>query len=337
MEVLDTFRNLLLQVNKLVKDTNKKSVLIIQQYPKELREEAVQFPPIRESLSNIICFVSVTGPELVGEIVTMSRNVIDLIVLDTDRKRQNTGDIIDAVNRAAQPIQIPVVSYSDYETWSIAAVNFMLQVEGKHTPEVLLIGKSQLASRIILDLISRNVRLFLLKEEFSDGVSLPYDNYTNISIAAERIVFVSASESRCFDALLSCSIMENTPFLSAIGSMEFKHIYDIGLNNFPRHFICERKLSGSVFYRSDDHAGIASMIVNILESEYLVKRNLSRVAISDISVVSGGLIGDEGDVVVDNADNPSAVFGVADGLGLFKKELTEKDRGNIERIQSLLK
>ena len=78
------------------------------------------------------------------------------------------------------------------------------------------------------------------------------------------------------------------------------------------------------------------MIVNILESEYLVKRNLSRVSLADISVVSGGLIANEGDVVVDNADNPTAVFGVANGLGMFKTELTEKDKQNIEKIKSLL-
>ena len=336
MEAINYFNKQLEHVGKLVKTTNKKSVLIIQQYPKAERDTEVQFPPIRESLSNIICFVSVTNEKCIDEIISLSKGIIDLIVLDTDNKRINTDDIVASTYKAAKVQEIPVVAYSDYETWSIAAVNYLLQIESKPQPDVLLIGKSQLASHIILDLISRNVKVSLLKEEFGETIQVPYDNRTLISLSSDRIELVDTDTKAQYDALLSCTIIENTPCLYAIENKSFNHIYDIGLNNFTKEFIDNRKKSGCVFYRSDDHAGIASMIVNILESEYLVKRNLSRVSLADISVVSGGLIANEGDVVVDNADNPTAVFGVANGLGMFKTELTEKDKQNIEKIKSLL-
>lgn len=336
MEAINYFNKQLEHVGKLVKATNKKSVLIIQQYPKPERNTEIQFPPIRESLSNIICFVSVTNEKFIDEIISLSKGIIDLIVLDTDNKRINTDAIVSTTFKAAQLQQIPVVAYSDYETWSIAAVNYLLQIESDQQPNVLLIGKSQLASHILLDLISRNVRVSLLKEEFGEPIQIPYDNGTQISIISDNIDLIDADSKGHFDALLSCTIIENTPYLSAIENKSFNHIYDIGLNNFPKGFIEKRKKAGCVFYRSDDHAGITSMIVNILESEYLVKRNLSRVSLADISVVSGGLIANEGDVVVDNADNPTAVFGVANGVGMFKTELTEKDKQNIEKIKSLL-
>lgn len=336
MEAINYFNKQLEHVGKLVKTTNKKSVLIIQQYPKAERDTKVQFPPIRESLSNIICFVSVTNEKCIDDIISLSKGIIDLIVLDTDNKRINTDDIVASTYKAAKVQEIPVVAYSDYETWSIAAVNYLLQIESKQQPHVLLIGKSQLASHIILDLISRNVRVSLLKEEFGETIQVPYDNGTQISLSSDHIDLVDKSTKGQYDALLSCTIIEKTPCLRAIENKSFNHIYDIGLNNFTKEFIDNRKKTGCVFYRSDDHAGIASMIVNILESEYLVKRNLSRVSLADISVVSGGLIANEGDVVVDNADNPTAVFGVANGLGMFKTELTEKDKQNIEKIKSLL-
>lgn len=336
MEAINYFNKQLEQVGKLVKTTNKKSVLIIQQYPKSERNTEIQFPPIRESLSNIICFISVTNEKFIDEIMSLSKGIIDLIVLDTDNKRINTDAIVATTYKAAQLQQIPVVAYSDYETWSIAAVNYLLQIESNQQPNVLLVGKSQLASHIILDLISRNVRVSLLKEEFGESIQVPYDNCTQITLSSDHIDLVDAGTKGQFDALLSCTIIEKTPYLCAIENKSFNHIYDIGLNNFTKEFIDSRKKAGCVFYRSDDHAGIASMIVNILESEYLVKRNLSRVSLADISVVSGGLIANEGDVVVDNADNPTVVFGVANGLGMFKTELTEKDKQNVEKIKSLL-
>ena len=336
MEAINYFNKQLEQVGKLVKETNKKSVLIIQQYPKSERNTEIQFPPIRESLSNIICFVSVTNEKFIDKIISLSTGIIDLIVIDTDNKRINTDSIVATTYKAAQTHNIPVVAYSDYETWSIAAVNYLLQIESNQQPNVLLIGKSQLASHIILDLISRNVKVSLLKEEFGETIQVPYDNGTQISLNSDHIDLIDANTKGQYDCLLSCTIIEKTPYLSTIENKSFNHIYDIGLNNFTTEFIDSRKKAGCVFYRSDDHAGIASMIVNILESEYLVKRNLSRVSLADISVVSGGLIANEGDVVVDNADNPTAVFGVANGLGMFKTELTEKDKHNIEKIKSLL-
>ena len=336
MEAINYFKKQLEHVGHLVKTTNKKSVLIIQQYPKAERETSIQFPPIRESLSNIICFVSVTDKINITQVISLSENIIDLIVVDTDQKRTNSSEIINAANKAAKEHHIPIVPYSDYETWSIAAVNYLLQIEEKNLPEVLLIGKSQLASHIILDLISRGVKISLLKEEFGDTITLPYDNGSEITLVSNQVEMIGSDSVREFDALLSCTIIDKAPHLSDICKMSFKHVYDLGLNNFTKEFIEERKKAGCVFYRSDDHAGIASMIVNILESEYLVKRNLSRVALADFSVVSGGLIANDGDIVVDNADNPTTIFGVANGLGMFKTELSEKDKKNIEKIKSLL-
>lgn len=336
MEAINYYKKQLEHVGQLVKTTNKKSVLIIQQYPKAERETSIQFPPIRESLSNIICFVSVTDESNIAQVISLSEGLIDLIVIDTDQKRTNSSVIFNAANKAAEEHHIPIFPYSDYETWSIAAVNYLLQIEEKNQPEVLLIGKSQLASHIMLDLISRGVKISLLKEEFGEVIALPYDNGTQITLTSNLVELIGSDCARQFDALLSCTIIDKAPHLSDISNMSFKHVYDLGLNNFTKEFIEERKKTGCVFYRSDDHAGIASMIVNILESEYLVKRNMSRVALADISVVSGGLIANDGDIVVDNADNPSTVFGVANGLGMFKTELSEKDKKNIEKIKSLL-
>lgn len=336
MEAINYYKKQLEHVGQLVKTTNKKSVLIIQQYPKAERETSIQFPPIRESLSNIICFVSVTDESNIAQVISLSEGIIDLIVIDTDQKRSNSSVIISTANIAAEEHHIPIVPYSDYETWSIAAVNYLLQIEDKNQPEVLLMGKSQLASHIILDLISRGVKIALLKEEFGEAITLPYDNVTQITFTSNQVELIASDCARQFDALLSCTIIDKAPHQSDISNMSFKHVYDLGLNNFTREFIEERKKSGCVFYRSDDHAGIASMIVNILESEYLVKRNMSRVALADISVVSGGLIANDGDIIVDNADNPSTVFGVANGLGMFKTVLSEKDKKNIEKIKSLL-
>ena len=49
----------------------------------------------------------------------------------------------------------------------------------------------------------------------------------------------------------------------------------------------------------------------------------------NISIVSGGFMGENGDVVVDNFKTPTQILGIANGKGNFKKNLTTKDKKNL--------
>jgi hypothetical protein len=75
-----------------------------------------------------------------------------------------------------------------------------------------------------------------------------------------------------------------------------------------------------------------------METEELVTNVLGRVDIADKHLVSGGLMGRRGDLVVDNIYNPHAILGIADGHGAFVHECdyTEKERINLSIIKNII-
>lgn len=334
---ISKYNGLLSKVQTLTKQTNKMSVLIIQQRPNPNDVEYV-FPAIRESISNIVGFVGVTDNTFIDDIITMSIGVFDKIVLDTDLKRNNSKEIVESVIGISREKNVDLAFYSDIETWISASINFIYRVEkncisGK---KVLLIGRNPLATRMVLELINRNVEVYLNPNEYKGSGIFPYNNNSLLELESDMVRFLDLAEDRKFDVLLGCSINENNGFLHDFEDFSFKSIYDIGVNNFNKEFIRKVTDCGGHAFRSDDRAGIAGIVLNIMETDYLIENNMGRKNIGEINVVSGGVIGQEGDVVVDNVNDPVVVLGVASGEGTFKSDLSEEDMRKVNKIKSLI-
>ena len=61
-------------------------------------------------------------------------------------------------------------------------------------------------------------------------------------------------------------------------------------------------------------AAMAGEMTTVLRTHQMQK-HMGRGEIAGISVVAGGILGEEGDVVVDSIIEPSKVIGIADGRG----------------------
>ena len=130
--------------------------------------------------------------------------------------------------------------------------------------------------------------------------------------------------------------IENSKFLPQLKDFRFGYIYDVGINNFSNDFIETHRHKGSLALRSDDRAGMSSLTINIRETRELVTNYMGETTIGNIRLVSGGIIGENGVIVVDNYRNPQQILGVANGEGLFKTQLDEIDQQHINKLRKLL-
>ena len=53
-------------------------------------------------------------------------------------------------------------------------------------------------------------------------------------------------------------------------------------------------------------------------------------------IISGGLLADLGDIVVDDINKPKFVYGISNGNGDFIRNLNKKQKNNIKKISKLL-
>lgn len=328
-ELINTFASRLEDLYALVTQTNKMPVLIVSQYPLDTMT-GCRLPNIRESISNIICFVEIGDPSIIEQILQMSERFVDRIILDIDNKRINSYEIINAVKK--YQTNTPILNYSDLDVWGSTSVDFIEYIEkGICNKHILVCGKSYLTSRIIMKLLTKGANVYI---NDIDNTYLQLDITTSIAIKNPKLHF-STLENNEYDIVVGTSIFTNS---IALPSHKAQSVYDIGLNNFTEEYISYMKNNGSNVYRYDNRAGISSVLLNLLENEYLVRHNMGKLKIGDIEVISGGIMGNNGAIVVDNVYSPQFVLGVANGAGVFKTslELTNKNKEDFNTIKQLV-
>jgi hypothetical protein len=102
---------------------------------------------------------------------------------------------------------------------------------------------------------------------------------------------------------------------------------------FPQGFWEAILRNGIVACRIDSRAALVSELNLVIETARTIQTMGTKI-LDGIRVVSGGIIGKKGSIVVDSVDNPARVIGVCDGRGGL---LSPKDEGpymkDIERIR----
>lgn len=113
-------------------------------------------------------------------------------------------------------------------------------------------------------------------------------------------------------------------------------IVDIGIDNFDEAFVSGALSAGMTVSRLDTRAAESQVLV---PSPGFVDEIYGRAQVAGVAVVSGGVVGERGVVVVDNLINPTMVVGVANGMGGLVSEglLTGAERGRVADVQRSLR
>ena len=329
---------MLCDMERLVSLTNKRSVLILLQHTHK-EETAPCIPAVRESISNIIGFVSLGDEQYLPFIIANAAGIVDTVMIDVDTKRTNSDQIRRTATRLAREKGIAVAYYSDYSTWVSSAISFMLELE-QETGSLdfdcrrLLIGRNTMATKMVLEMINRGMEVWLYGKEYPSPVFPTAGG--EMEVRSSYIHIVDNLSSMSFNTLIGCELQRKTHFLDDLCQVHFDMLYDVGTNNFTQDFVSHHRAGGAQVYRSDDRAGISGIVVSLMETGQLVRSRLGRTEIGSIPVVSGGYVGECGDVVVDNFNDAHSILGIANGDGTFKEKLTEDDVQKINKIKILI-
>lgn len=107
---------------------------------------------------------------------------------------------------------------------------------------------------------------------------------------------------------------------------------DAGKDSFCHDAIEYALKSGTEIFRTDITATLEGAISSILREELISRLHRGRKIINGVSIVSGGILGREGDIVVDSLLNTKHMYGVANGCGDFKRDLSPQDEENLRKL-----
>ncbi len=308
-----TFLQRIAAAQFLVEQTNKSSILVIQQFP-TAEDTEILLPAVRESISNIIAFVELGDLETLKYVFAHADGTFDAIAMDSDAKHERSRALIDYVRGVVTKAK--VFYYSDTNVWAESALTFIQHVEkGLNGKNILIAGTGILVTKLLNNLSDYGTNLFYLPgQSSSQHQQLRGASPTGFEKIAGTID--DSCDLSGIDLLIGASIKQvSVDDRIAQRLPRGINIYDMGIGNFSADFIVTARDREDQVYRLDNRAGISSMVLSLFETDYLITKMMGTVCIKDVELVSGGILGCKGAVIVDNVYKPTYVIGIADGKG----------------------
>ena len=111
-------------------------------------------------------------------------------------------------------------------------------------------------------------------------------------------------------------------------------IVDLGKGTIARSGMLEAEKNRLTVFRTDVSNRLQHFVRCILEEVSLPAGELGMKRVEGYKFIAGGLLGADGDIVVDNLESPKRIYGIADGKGSIKEQVSIQVE---ERLIAVLK
>ncbi|WP_379948538.1 NAD(P)-binding domain-containing protein [Ectobacillus funiculus] len=297
--------------------------------------------PRRKALGFEAINFLVSSSQAAEECLRILDGRVKYIFIDVEAKKNLNLEYI-AENNVKSSVIIP---YKPNDATVEAADLFLLQYfkEAVREKEILIYGAGNIAGKLALRLAERGSNVYVFSRDYkkveliSEALNFILPRYSvNKIIPIENIKAFTNS----FDAVISFISAERVIDDDIICSLKEKAlVLDGGINNFTPQFyeIASQKLLNC--FRLDVRLGFLYTLLPLLDDVRAFFNDVQGKAFVDnITIVSGGIIGASGDIIVDNIKHPRQVIGIANGLGGLKdtNDYTVSDQENLTKVQKFI-
>lgn len=207
------------------------------------------------------------------------------------------------------PQNAQVLQYDDVTVWARATVTHLTQLLDNSLKDktILLLGDPQLCE-------TASNLLKSLGAETTTGHTLgPIDIDSVVALSPRTAVVDEA----LIDSLANPTL-----------------IFDAGIGSLSPDAIHAADQAGHRLVRIDFRPTLSATALELINMKNIVEKQMGRGEWDGVPVVAGGLIGNQGDIIVDDFTNPTRILGIADGSG----GITPIDEQNdaIQKVRSAI-
>jgi hypothetical protein len=295
-------------------------------------ESKFYFTPIRKHENVISAGVIVFSEEEAAIIMSKIDGLFDFVLIDSEKKSISTNgsDGIFNLERLSSEIikqtKIHRFKGNDLTTNSIEDfVHSILLRKGKLMGgnNVLIIGLGNLGFKLTLRLVELGMNIYVKNRTASKINNL----LETINLVKPKETIASAwkfDESEIVDVLpkIDFVILCTTTIVSDFEKY-IEHfgcgitILDVGKGCLPNELILYLKKRNIVVYRLDIGDALGQFIFGNVLNKRQPEIPKFRLLSNGATLLTKGIVGIEGDIVVDNIDHPQVLYGICDGKGSF--------------------
>ena len=276
----------------------KKSVLNIVVTSYEMTHVS---PFVETSYGCVMTNIMLADPALLRPVFERVDHLVDYVLLDPGKATVPQ----DALTKAC------LLTYSDHEMWARAAVSQLTHLLGMPLNGrcLAITGVPQLVARVSMTLAELGTTVLLDASLQLDGIAAGDLFGTIISTPLEQAIARA-------DAVVALSPRRPAIDAGLVDRMRpGSTLYDGGIGSLERNATPQAERRNIRVVRVDMRPSLAATAVEMIGMKEVVDRHMGRDTWDGATVVAGGLIGHEGDIVVDSISRPSRVIGIADGKG----------------------
>ncbi len=202
--------------------------------------------------------------------------------------------------------------------------------------KVAVIGAGNLGFKLALRLVERGAHVVITrrnKEELDAMVRVL--NFVKPAYTAARVTGTTENEKAAAGANILIGATNGTAVITekiVANLAPNALIMDAGKGCLFPEAVKRANELGLTVLRVDIRAGFEGQVAMLLETERIVTGTTGRREIEGVRIVSGGLFGSTGEIVVDNVHRPTSIYGVADGQGDFVRSLSARQTRDLRVI-----
>ena len=301
---------------------------------------------LSKHIDGIIDLILIDAEKKIAASVGSEKEFYKYFQLDQPKKTSNTIDHVEMGNLSASCSSFILKSqFHEYKPndLTVEAVWYFLSDHHKilSGKKITIIGCGNIGFKLALKLVESGCSVEIVRRDVSKGLLMA----DAIDIVKPKSTIATAhfnpdplQASLFSDAIIGCTL--GIPSISwdmIRGMKENGMIIDVGKGTIHKNAV-EKAIKKNVpIFRADISCAIDGCIATIQRNKEIIISEIGRSKLTDkIYLVSGGQLGKNGDIIVDNHNNPRQVFGVANGMGDKKEKVSKIEANNLNIVKEII-
>ena len=324
-------------LNKQARLKKKKSCFLFGTTKKRINQN-YYLTPNRESQKTIYAGAILYGNRITKKLAKKIDGKVNYLFVDIEKKSSNKKDALTNIERATKAtIKKSIVKNYKPNDITVDSIENFIQdyfrkdLRGVGGKKILILGTGNIGSKVAIRLLESGGNVFLFRrnknklKKISEVLNIIKPKHTksrSITISSSKLKFED------YDVIIGCS--DNKIKFKKIKRLYKKPlIIDVGKGVFTQPDLNQLNKRNVTVFRLDIENSLSSFIdtsvdtENFFESSFVNKKRKFR-------LIKKGILGNDGDVIVDDVMKPKRIIGVCGKDGLLKN-ISLKDYKSLKK------
>jgi hypothetical protein len=309
---------------------------------------SLYYTPIRNTSIMVVGGAIVYSENQAIELARYVDGQVDYILVDAEKKVPDelslSGEPANVERAVRESVKLSTLWIYKGNDVSVEAVDTLLaqltkdNITGIGGRKVAILGVGNLGAKLALKLVERgaSVAIYRRNQEALETIAAAI-NYIKPTYTRARVVAVISNENAAEGADVLIGATQGIPVITAsmVEALSADAIIvDVGKGVLFPEAAQKAEQRDIPVYRLDVSAAFEGLIYRLWAMEKIIENKMGRRRYNGESIVAGGLLGREGEIVVDDISEPTQVYGIADGKGDFIREVNEEQVRRLQKVRS---